>query len=137
MLTSALLKETVTLPRGGCRVDSAQRSGLFLYATGTFRGPPKPPRVSSVPAAPVPPQEEHALPAGLTETSPMTGITVADVHYSAGGDRSSRTAADFGASRTRLSATPGTLRLELQARRKAMGLRDAEVSGAEDSAEWD
>ena len=62
---------------------------------------------------------------------------VADVHYSTGGDRSLRTAPDFGASRMRLSAAPGTLRLELQARRKAMGLRDAEVSGAEDSAEWD
>ena len=126
MLTTALMEETVTLPRGGRRVESAQRSGSFSYATGTFRGPPKPPRVSSVPAAPVPP----------TEAPPVIKTTVADVHYSAGGDPL-RTAPDFGASRTRLSATPGTLRLELQARRKAMGLRDAEVSGAEDSAEWD
>ena len=131
------MEETVTLPRGGRRVESVQRSGSFSYATGTFRGPPKPPRISSVPVAPVPPQEEHALPAGSTEASRMIKTAVADVHYSAGGDRSSRTVPDFGASRTRLSAAPGTLRLELQARRKAMGLRDAEVSGAEDSAEWD
>ena len=126
----------MTLPRGGRRVESAQRSGSFSYATGTFRGPPKPPRVSSIPAAPVAPPEKHALPESSAEASPMVAV-VADVHYSAGGDRSSRTAPDFGASRTRLSATPGTLRLELQARRKAMGLHDAEVSGAEDSAEWE
>ena len=136
MLTSALLEETVTLPRSGRRVETAQRSGSFSYATGTFRGPPKPPRVSSIPAAPVVSHENRA-PCGPVEPETSPVVAVADVHYSAGGDRPSRTAPDFGASRTRLSATPGTLRLELQARRKAMGLRDAEVSGAEDSAEWD